>query len=131
MKEQKLAARPTAGERELQSRLTDAALEVHKNMGLGFGREEYSRALSHELTLRNIEFETQKYVKLSYKGSVAGEYVLDFVVQDIIAVAVLSGNRLTDVDDAKLKSILKATKMNIGLIINFSKDILEIRTVER
>jgi GxxExxY protein len=131
MKEQKLATKPTAGERELQSRLTDAALEVHKNMGLGFGQEEYSRALSHELSLRNIDFETKKYVKLSYKGSVAGEYVLDFVVQDVIAVAVLSGNHLTDMDDAKLKSILKATKMNMGLIINFSKDILEIRTVER
>jgi GxxExxY protein len=131
MKEQKLATKSTASERELQSRLMDTALEVHKNMGLGFGQEEYSRALSHELTLRNMDFETKKNIKLAYKGSVAGEYVLDFVVQGMVAVAVLSGNHLTDMDDSKLKSILKATKMNMGLIINFSKDILEIRTVER
>jgi GxxExxY protein len=131
MKEQKLAIRPVSSEREIQNRLMDAALEVHKNMGLGFGQEEYSRALSHELTLRDIRFETQKNVKVSYKGSVAGEYVLDFVVQDMVAVVVLSGNHLTDMDDTKLKSILKATKMNMGLIINFSKDLLEIRTVER
>ena len=131
MREQKLATKPTANDRALQSSLMDAALEVHKNLGLGFGQEEYSRALAHEMTLRNIAFETKRNVKISYKGSVAGEYLLDFVVQDILAVAVLSGNHLTDMDDAKLKSILKATKMNMGLIINFSKDILEIRTVER
>jgi len=131
MKEQNLATRPGQAEREVQSKVMDAALEVHKNMGLGLGREEYSRALAYEFGLRNIDHESQKSIKLSYKGSVAGEYQLDFVVASILAVAVLSGSQLTDMDETKLKSILKATKLKMGLIINFSKDILEIRTVER
>lgn len=115
----------------MQSRVMDAALEVHKNMGLGFGSDEYSRALAYEFGLRTIDFESQKNIKLSYKGAVAGEYKLDFVVNDTLAVAVLSGSQLTDMDETKFKSILKATKLKMGLIINFSKDILEIRTVER
>jgi GxxExxY protein len=109
----------------------DVALEVHKNMGLGFGREEYGRAMAHEFGLEGILFERDKEVLLSYKGSVAGEYILDFVVENVVAVAVLSTDHLTDMDEAKLKSILKATGLKLGLIINFSKDILEIRTVER
>jgi GxxExxY protein len=131
MRDQKLATRPSQAEREIQARVMDVALEVHKNMGLGFGREEYCRALAHELGLENIEFERDKVIQLSYKGSVAGEYRLDFVVGEAVVVAVQAGDHLTDMDETKLKSILKANRMKMGLIVNFSKDILEIRTVER
>jgi len=131
MKEQKLATRQGQPERDIQSKVMDVALEVHKNMGLGFGRDEYCHAMAHEFGLENIVCEGDKHIQLSYKGAVAGEYVLDFVVEKSVAVAVLSNERLTDMDESKLKSILKATRLKMGLIINFSKDILEIRTVER
>jgi len=131
MREQKLASRPGIVERELQAKVMDAALEVHKNMGLGFGPEEYSHALAYEFGLRGMGFERKKNIKLSYKGSVAGEYDLDFVIENALVVAVLSGDHLTDMDETKLKGILKATKLKMGLIINFSKDVLEIRAVER
>jgi GxxExxY protein len=131
MKEQKLATKPDSSERELQAQVMNAALEVHKYMGLGFGQEEYGRALAHEFELRGIAFESKKNIKLSYKGSVAGEYNLDFVVQNALVVAVLATDHLTYMDETKLKSILKAIKLRMGLIISFSKDILEIRTVER
>jgi GxxExxY protein len=131
MREQKLATRPSQIERQIQNRVMDVALEVHKNMGLGFGREEYSRALAHEFGLENIEYERDKIIQLAYKGSVAGEYALDFVVEGAVVVAVQAGDHLTDMDESKLKSILKANRMKLGLIINFSKDILEIKTVER
>ena len=131
MKDQKVAVKPNRLEREIQTKVMDVALEVHKNMGLGFGREEYGRAMAHEFGLENILFERDKEILLSYKGSVAGEYILDFVVENLVAVAVLANDHLTDMDESKLKSILKATGLKLGLIINFSKDILEIRTVER
>jgi len=131
MKEQNLATKSNQIERNIQSKVMDVALEVHKNMGLGFGCEEYSRAMAHEFGLENVGFIRDKIIQLPYKGSVAGEYVLDFVVEGAVAVAVLTGDHLTDMDESKLKSILKATRMKMGLIINFSKDILEIRTVER
>lgn len=118
-------------EREIQSKVMDVALEVHKNMGLGFGRDEYCHAMAHEFGLENILCERDKNIQLSYKGSVAGEYTLDFIVENSVGVAVLSGDHLTDMDESKLTSILKAIRLKMGLIINFSKDILEIRTVER
>jgi len=131
MKDQKLAVKSNRAEQETQSKVMDVALEVHRNMGLGFGKEEYCRAMAHEFELENIPFDRDKNIELAYKGSVAGQYLLDFVVQNSVVVSVLSGDRLTYMDETKLKSILKATRMKLGLIINFSKDILEIRTVER
>jgi GxxExxY protein len=131
MKDQKLAVKPGRAEQEIQARVMDVALEVHKNMGLGFGKEEYCRAVAHEFELENIPFESDKLIELAYKGSVAGQYLLDFVVGDSVGVSILSGDRLTYMDESQMKSILKTSRMKLGLIINFSKDILEIRTVER
>lgn len=131
MKDSELAVHSKTAPRDLQAQVVDSALEVHKNMGLGFGRTEYGRALSHELGLRNIPFESHKKIKLSYKGSVAGEYDLDFVVGRTLVVMISTGEHLTELEESKLKSIMKSIKLKKGLIINFSKDILEIKTIKR
>jgi len=116
---------------DLENQVIDAALEVHKNIGLGFGRQEYGRALAYELGLREIPFERKKKAKLSYKGSVAGEYNLDFVVDNSLVIMITTDEQLSQIEESKLKSILRAVKLKTGLIINFSKDILEIKTVKQ
>lgn len=115
----------------MRSQVIDSALEVHKNIGLGFGKQEYSQALSHELSLRDIPHERMKKIELSYKGSVAGEYELDFIVRESLVVMLSTDDSATGNDEARLKSIMRANRLKSGLIINFSKDILEIETVER
>lgn len=131
MKDSELAVGSKTITNDLQSQVVNAAIEVHKNMGLGFGRKEYCRALAHEFGLRNIPFESHKNIKLSYKGSVAGEYNLDFVVEKALVVLISTDDHLTDIVESKLRSILKSIRLKKGLIINFSKDILEIKTVKR
>jgi len=130
MQDSKLETRMKLSAQELKTQAIDAALEVHKNIGLGFGKQEYGRALAHELGLREIPFERKKRVKLSYKGSVAGEYSLDFVVDDSLVIIVSTDEQFSQAEESKLKSILRAIKLKTGLVINFSKDILEIKTVK-
>lgn len=117
--------------KELQDQIVEAALEVQKNMGLGFPESAYSQALAYEFDLRKIEYERKKNIKLSYKGSVAGEYVLEFVVQDSIIVMVKAEDHINETDESKMKSFLKATKLNLGIFVNFGKDILEIKNITR
>ena len=131
MKDGELAIKTESVMSDLQSQVVDSALEVHKNMGLGFGKREYGRALAHEFGLREIPFESRKTVKLSYKGSVAGEYNLDFVVDNTLVVLISTEDQLSDAIESKLKSILKSIRLKKGLIINFSKDILEIKTIKQ
>lgn len=130
MQDSKLATKSLLSSQDLKNQVIDAALEVHKNIGLGFGKQEYGRALSHELGLRGIPFERKKKAKLSYKGSVAGEYNLDFVVDDSLVIMVSTDEQFSQNEESKLKSILRAVKMKTGLVINFSKEILEIKTVK-
>jgi GxxExxY protein len=117
--------------KELQDQILEAALEVHKNMGLGFQESAYSQALAVELDLRKINYERKKNIKLSYKGSVAGEYILEFVVKDKIIVMVKAGEPIDDTDESKMRSFLKATKLSLGMILDFGKETLEVRNVTR
>jgi GxxExxY protein len=116
---------------ELQEQILEAALEVHKNMGLGFQESAYSQALAVELDLRKVDYERKKNIKLSYKGSVAGEYNLEFVVNGKIIVVVKAGEPINDADESKMVSFLKATKLPLGMILDFGKETLEIKNVTR
>lgn len=117
--------------KELQDQILEAALEVHKNMGLGFPESAYSQALAYEFDLRKIDYERKKNIKLSYKGSVAGEYTLEFVVSGKIIVMIKAGEPINESDESKVKSFLKATKLNLGMIMDFGKDTVEIKNVIR
>lgn len=117
--------------KELQDQILEAALEVHKNMGLGFPESAYSQALAYEFDLRKIDYEKNKNIKLSYKGSVAGEYTLEFVVNGKIIVMIKAGEPINESDESKVKSFLKATKLNLGMIMDFGKDTVEIKNVIR
>jgi GxxExxY protein len=117
--------------KELQDQILEAALEVHKNMGLGFQETAYSQALAVELDLRKMDYERKKNIKLSYKGSVAGEYNLEFVVNGRIIVMVKAGEPIEDADESKMRSFLKATKLPLGMILDFGKETLEVKNVMR
>jgi GxxExxY protein len=117
--------------KELQEQILEAALEVHKNMGLGFQESAYSQALAYEFDLRKIEYERKKNIKLSYKGSVAGEYDLEFVVKNSIIIMIKAGEPMNESDVTKMKSFLKATKLPLGMLINFGKESLEVKNINR
>jgi GxxExxY protein len=117
--------------KELQEQILEAALEVHKNMGLGFQESAYSQALAYEFDLRKIEYERKKNIKLSYKGSVAGEYDLEFVVKNSIIIMIKAGEPMNESDVTKMKSFLKATKLPLGMLINFGKESLEVKNINK
>jgi GxxExxY protein len=117
--------------KDLQTQIMEAALEVHKNMGLGFQESAYSQALAYEFDLRKVDYERKKNIKVSYKGSVAGEYTLEFVVKNSIVVMIKAGEPITELDESKMKSFLKATKLDLGIIIDFSKKVLEIKSINK
>lgn len=117
--------------KDLQAQIMEAALEVHKSMGLGFQESAYTQALAYEFDLRKIEYERKKNIKVSYKGSVAGEYTLEFVVKNSVIVMIKAGEIITELDESKMKSFLKATRLDLGMMIDFSKKALEVKTINK
>lgn len=117
--------------KELQNLVVASALEVHKNMGLGFEEEAYSKALAVEFDLRGIPHESEREVTLDYKGSVAGTYTLQFVVDNRIVVVVKADTEIEEMDEAKVRTYLKVSKLPLGVILDFGRSELEVQSVHR
>ena len=100
-------------------------MEVHSVLGSGFLEAVYETALGVEFGARDIPYERQKRLRVSYKGQIVGDYVADFVVDDKIIVELKAVKKLTKVHEAQLINYLKATDIRVGLLINFGAPSLE------
>jgi GxxExxY protein len=97
-----------------------AAIEVHRELGPGFLAAVYQEAMDIELTDREIPHDPQRKLQIVYKGCVLEKYyVTDFACYDCIMVEPKAEKQLTSVDEAQMINQLKATKMRVGVLINF------------
>ena len=102
-----------------------AALEVHKALGPGFLESVYEHALCVELKFRGIPFTTQKPLPILYKGEPVGEGKLDLMVRDSLIVELKTVDSLLPIHTAQLISYLKATGLQLGLLINLNVPVLK------
>jgi len=114
---------------ELTGGVIGAAIEVHKALGPGFLESIYENALAIELRARGIRFERQLAVPILYRGSEVGRHRLDLLVADLIVVELKAVKALEDVHFAVVRSYLRATGLEHGLILSFGKPILESKRV--
>ena len=114
---------------DLSGEIIGAAIEVHKTLGPGFPERVYQVALEHELTLREIPFESQKQVLVIYKGIVAVEYFIDLIVDGKIILELKALNDLEPVHEAQAMSYLKASKLRLALLLNFGQKIIQSKRI--
>jgi GxxExxY protein len=113
-------------ENEISERIIGAAIEVHKYFGPGLVEQIYEEALCHELSLRGIRFERQKFVPIHYKGVKLGVPLrLDLIVEEKVIVDLKAKEEVIALDGAKLLSYLRLSNLRLGLIINFHSLVLK------
>jgi GxxExxY protein len=107
--------------------IVGAAMAVYNELGSGFLEAVYQEALEIELTERGIPFVSQRELPVYYKGHLLKRYyVADMLIYDKIVIELKAIDRLTLADQAQLLNELSATRMILGLLINFgAKDDLE------
>lgn len=97
-----------------------AAMEVYFQLGPGFLEPVYQEALEMELRNRQIPYEAQKRLRIIYKGQPLNrEYVADLVCYNQIIVELKALVGLSGKEIAQLINYLKATKIRVGLLLNF------------
>jgi GxxExxY protein len=114
---------------DLTDKIIGCAVEVHKKLGPGFLESIYENSFIIELQKQNLEVERQREAVIKYDGIEVGRHRLDLIVNDIIVVELKAVKNIQDVHFAIVKSYLKALGKEHGLIINFSKKILEVKRV--
>jgi GxxExxY protein len=111
---------PPAGLDRLARRVLEAAMEVHREVGPGFAESAYEMALAIELGRQAIPFERQPTVRLRYKGHDIGEGRMDLLVGGQLVVELKAVEALAPVHISQVLAYLKATRLTLGLLINFN-----------
>jgi GxxExxY protein len=116
---------------ELTARIIGAGIAVHKALGPGFLEAIYEEALAIEFQTVSLAFERQKPVFIAYRGQRVGEHRLDFLVEQRVIVELKAIQALENIHFAIVRSYLKATKLDSGLLLNFASMPLDVKRVGR
>jgi GxxExxY protein len=111
---------------ELTEKIIGAAYAVHSALGYGFLEKVYENALKVELEEGGLGVEQQVGMDVAYRGRVVGEYVADMVVDGKVIVEAKAVSELGKEHEVQLVNYLKATGIEVGLLINFGRKV-EVR----
>jgi GxxExxY protein len=96
-----------------------AFFKVNNTLGFGFLEKVYENAMRLELLNLKCKVEQQKQIKVFYEGVEIGDYNADLVVNDLVIVELKAAESLCKEHEAQLLNYLKATKVEVGLLLNF------------
>lgn len=100
-----------------------AAMEVYNVLGRGFHEPVYQEALELELAGRQIPFRPQHELRIHYKHHLLEQkYKPDFIAYDSIVIEIKALDHLTSTEESQLINYLKATGMEVGVLINFGAE---------
>lgn len=97
-----------------------ACMEVYNEKGFGFHEAVYQECLELELGFQAIPFDSQKELSLEYKGHPLKQtYIPDLICFNKIVVELKTVSVLTDEHHGQVLNYLRATKMKLGILVNF------------
>ncbi|MDI6790182.1 MAG: GxxExxY protein [Thermodesulfobacteriota bacterium] len=92
---------------------------VYNKLGYGFLEKVYENAMMVEFKKEGISAVSQSAIKVFYEGVIIGEYYADILVDDKVIVEIKAARRLAKENEAQLLNYLKATDIEVGLLLNF------------
>jgi len=115
---------------DLTEKIISACISVHKELGPGFLEGIYHNALKVEFTRSKLFFESEKELKVYYRGVEVGIHKIDLLVEHEVIVELKTVEVLNKKYYAQVRSYLAALNKEVGLLINFSGYSVDIRRVE-
>ena len=100
-------------------KIKKACIEVRKRLGNGFLEKVYEKALCIELKRFGFIVEIQKKILVYYRKNIVGEYIADILVNEKIIIELKCVEKLNEFHKAQLLNYLKATNIELGILINF------------
>ena len=103
----------------LTEKIVGAFYRVHTQIGFGFPESVYANALAVELDRRRLQVRREVPVEVVYEGVSVGRYRLDMVVEESVLIEVKSTKLLSEADTRQILTYLKATYLEVGLLLHF------------
>ena len=93
--------------------------KVYNALGYGFLEKVYGNALVIELHNAGLEALTQAPIRVHYDKQIVGEYFIDILVESCVVVEIKAAKKLSKDHEAQLLNYLKASEIEVGLLLNF------------
>ena len=116
---------------EVTGKIIAAVIAVSNELGIGYLERVYRNALFVELTRMGLRVESEKALTVRYKGAVVGDYFVDLLVEGSIIIEVKHANGFDDAHLAQTLNYLKATSLQLALLVNFGKPKAEWKRIVR
>jgi len=112
---------------DLTYKINGAVFEVNRILGPGFLEKVYENALLIELRGMGLKADSQVAIKVYYKDKVVGEYTADILVERKVILELKTVERLDNIHEAQLLNYLRATGIQVGILVNFKHTKAEIK----
>jgi GxxExxY protein len=107
--------------KEITSKIIQAFYKVYNTLGYGFLEKVYENAIRIEISKSGLHVEQQKNIKVYYDSEQVGDYYADLLVENLVIVELKAAETICDEHETQLLNYLKATDIEVGLLINFGK----------
>jgi len=104
---------------ELTESIIKIFYKVYNKLGYGFLEKVYENAMMKELEREDIPAVSQSAIKVVYEEEIIGEYFADILVDNKVIVEIKAAKSLAIENEAQLLNYLKATEIEVGLLLNF------------
>ena len=116
---------------DLTGKILEACFEVSRELGYGFLESVYEKAVVIVLRQKGLSVQSQVPLSVSFRGDIVGEFYADIMVEDKVIVELKSSKSLVPEHQAQLINYLKASGIEIGLLVNFGTPKLEYKRLYR
>lgn len=114
-------------DQELTRKIIGCAYQVHNTLGSGFLESVYQRALAIELAKLGLSGIMEKKVPVYYDGQVIGDFKAVMVIEERVIVELKAIETLHQAHEVQLVNYLIATGIQVGLLINFGPERVEVK----
>ena len=106
---------------EITEKILKAFYNVYNELGYGFLEKVYANALFYELTSFGFDCKTQCPIDVYYHDRKVGQYFADIIVNDCVILELKAAESICEEHECQLINYLKATNIEVGLLLNFGK----------
>ena len=108
---------------DITEKIIKATYAVHNTLGFGFLEKVYQNALAIEIRKAGMNVQQEHPIVVYYENIIVGEYFADLVVDEKIILELKAVKELSPAHETQLVNYLKATGMEVGLLINFGHSV--------
>jgi len=116
---------------ELTGKILEASFEVSRELGAGFLESVYEKALFVALRQKSLSVVCQIPLKVKFRGVIVGEFYANMLVENKVLLELKAASRIMPEHKAQVINYLKATGIEVGLLINFGNAKLEYNRLHK